>query len=74
MSVFAVASAPGRPADFDAFAAGALGRTFASGPSFHRAFTGHGPPWKGLTLAVRGGPGPGGKAPLVAALEGRLER
>lgn len=73
MSRFAVASAPGRPADFAAFAAGAHGRTFASGAAFHRAFTRHGPAWKGLTLAVRSASGEEG-APLVAALEGRLER
>lgn len=72
MSGFAVASAPGRPADFDAFAAAAPGRTFATGPAFHRAFTRHGPGWGGITLAVRAGSD--GRGPLVAALEGWVER
>ena len=72
MSGFAVASAPGRPADFDAFAAGALGRSFAHGAAFHRAFTRHGPAWKRLTVVVRSGPA--ADSPLVAALEGCLER
>ena len=68
MTGLAVASAPGRPADFDAFAAGALGRTFATGPAFHRAFTRHGPGWDGLVVTVRA------DGSLVTALEGRLER
>lgn len=72
MNGFAVASGPGRPADFDAFAAGALGRTFAGGPAFQSAFDRHGPGWERLLLVVRAGQGAGGA--LVAALEGRLER
>ena len=72
MSGFAVASAPGRPADFDAFAARALGRTFATGPAFHRALLRHGPGWGGHTLSVRAGGD--GQGPLVAALEGWVER
>jgi GNAT acetyltransferase-like protein len=72
LSGFAVASAPGRPTDFDAFAAGALGRTFATGPAFHRALLRHGPGWGGLTLGVRAGSD--GQGPLVCALEGWIER
>jgi hypothetical protein len=72
LSGLAVASAPGRPADFDAFAAGARGRSFATGTAFHHAFVRHGPGWDGLTLAVRSGAD--GRGPLVAALEGWVER
>jgi len=72
LSGFAVASAPGRPADFDAFAAGARGRTFATGAAFHHAFTRHGPGWGGMTIAVRAGED--GRGPLAAALEGWVER
>ena len=74
MNEFAVSSASGRPAGFDAFAAEARGRTFASGPAFHRAFTRHGPGWDGIVVAVHRASLAGGASPLVAALEGRLER
>lgn len=70
MSRFTVASGPGRPDDFPAFAAGAPGRSFAAGAAFHHAFTGHGPGWPAWTCVVRhaadGSP--------AAALAGWIER
>ena len=70
MNELTVSSGTDRPPDFEAFAAGALGRSFATTAAFRRAFAQHRPGWAPRTLTVRAGRG----GPIVAGLEGRLER
>jgi hypothetical protein len=57
------------PPDVDAFAAGAIGRSFAADPAFRAAFERHGPGWRWWTATLRDDAGT-----LVAALPGAVER